>query len=91
MAYFVAVAVWLLALALILPAYLGPWGFPEAITPLAREIDNRMTLTFILSGVIFLLSQFALGSLSDFRWPVIPLGRKPDLTPSGAARATPTG
>ena len=70
MAYFVAVAVWLLALALILPAYLGPWGFPEAITPLAREIDNRMTLTFILSGVIFLLSQFALG------YAVIRFGRK---------------
>ena len=61
MALFTALVIWLLALALLLPAWLGPWGFPEAITPLARQIDSRMTLTFILSGVIFLLSQFALG------------------------------
>ena len=61
MAFFVAVAIWLFALALLLPAWLGPWGFPEAITPLARQIDSRMTLTFVLSGAIFLLSQFALG------------------------------
>ena len=70
MAYLVAVAVWLLALALILPVCLGLWGFPESITPLARQIDSRMTLTFILSGVIFLLSQFALG------YAVLRFGRK---------------
>ncbi len=70
MAYLVAVLVWLLALALLLPAVIGPWGFPEPITSLAREIDSRMTLTFILSGVIFLLSQFALG------YAVLRFGRK---------------
>ncbi len=70
MAYFVAVAIWLFALALLLPAWLGWWGFPEAITPLARQIDSRMMLTSILSGAIFLLSQFALG------YAVLRFGRK---------------
>lgn len=70
MAFLIALAIWLLALALMLPAWLGPWGFPEAITPLAREIDARMSFTFILSGLIFLLSQFALG------FAVLRFGRK---------------
>lgn len=61
MALIAALVIWILALALLLPAVLGPWQPPEAITPLAREIDGHLHLTFLLTAAIFLISQAALG------------------------------
>ena len=56
-----AAAVWIVALAFILPFVIGPWHPPEAISDLARRLDDQMALTFVVAGVIFVVSQFALG------------------------------
>jgi cytochrome c oxidase subunit 2 len=61
MRFAAAAAVWIVALAFLLPFVIGPWQPPEAITDLARRLDEQMLLTFAVSGVIFLVSQFALG------------------------------
>ncbi len=61
MALVAALVIWLVAVALLLPAVIGPWQPPEAITPLAREIDTHLNLTFLLTAAIFLVSQAALG------------------------------
>ena len=61
MALIVAIVIWLVALALLLPTFIGPWQPPEAITPLAREVDGHLTLTFLLTASIFLVAQAALG------------------------------
>ncbi len=61
MALIAALAIWIVALALLLPAIFGPWQPPEAITPLAREIDRHLHVTFLLTATIFVVSQAALG------------------------------
>jgi cytochrome c oxidase subunit 2 len=61
MRFATAAAVWIVALAFLLPFVLGPWQPPEAISDLARRLDEQMLFTFAVSGVIFLVSQFALG------------------------------
>ncbi len=61
MRFVAAAAVWIVALAFLLPFVVGPWQPPEAITELARQLDDQMLLTFVVTGVIFLVSQFALG------------------------------
>jgi cytochrome c oxidase subunit 2 len=37
------------------------WWFPEAISAHARDYDENFALTLIITGVIFLAAQFALG------------------------------
>ena len=61
MGWLAAIIIWLLALALAAPFVLGPWQPPEAITEVARRIDDQMWLTFAITGIIFLTAQFALG------------------------------
>lgn len=56
-----AAAVWIVALAFLLPFAVGPWQPPEAISDLARRLDDQMLVTFAVTSVIFLVSQFALG------------------------------
>lgn len=36
------------------------WWFPPPITPVGQEIDQQMFLTFILTGIVFVLAQVAL-------------------------------
>ena len=73
-----ALVIWLLAVAFALPFVVGPWQPPEAITEIGRQIDEQFRLTFLLTGIIFLASQFALG------YAVWKFGRKR----SGPASAT---
>ena len=61
MRFAAAAAIWIVALAFLLPFVVGPWQPPEAITDLARQLDDQMLLTFAVTSVIFLVSQFALG------------------------------
>ena len=61
MGWAAAFVIWLLALALAIPFAVGPWQPPEAITDVARRIDDQLWLTFGITGVIFLTAQFALG------------------------------
>ncbi len=61
MGWLIAIVIWGLALALAAPFVWGPWQPPEAITAVARLIDEQMWLTFALIGIIFLIAQFALG------------------------------
>lgn len=65
-----AAAVWIVALAFLLPFAIGPWQPPPAISDLARQLDDQMLLTFAITAVIFLVSQFALG------YAVLRFGRK---------------
>src|SRR5712692_9018139 len=37
------------------------WWFPEPITTFGREIDRQFMRTFLITGVVFVLSQLALG------------------------------
>ena len=61
MRFAAAAAVWIVALAFLVPFAVGPWQPPQAITDLARQLDDQMLLTFAVTSVIFLVSQFALG------------------------------
>ncbi|MEZ5363522.1 MAG: cytochrome c oxidase subunit II transmembrane domain-containing protein [Bryobacterales bacterium] len=70
MRFATAAAVWIVALAFLLPFVLGPWQPPQAITALARQLDDQMAITFVVAGVIFLVSQAALG------FAVLRFGRK---------------
>jgi cytochrome c oxidase subunit 2 len=70
MRFAAAAAVWIVALAFLLPFIVGPWHPPEAITDLARRLDDQMLVTFVVTSVIFLVSQFALG------YAVLRFGRK---------------
>lgn len=72
MRFAAAAAIWIVALAFLVPFVVGPWQPPEAITALARQLDDQMLLTFAVTGVIFLVSQFALG------FAVLRFGRRRD-------------
>ena len=61
MRFFAAVSIWLVAVALVAPVLLGWWAPPEAITDLARLLDDQLMLTFVITGVIFLVAHAALG------------------------------
>ena len=85
MRFAAAAAVWIVALAFVAPFVLGPWKPPEAITDLARRLDDQMLVTFVVSGVIFLLSQFALG------YAVLRFGRKPQRAGDATSPAQTAG
>lgn len=36
------------------------WWFPPAITPVGHQIDHQFLLTFIVTGIVFVLAQLAL-------------------------------
>jgi len=61
MGLIVAIVVWVVSLAMAIPFIARTWWFPEAITRHAREVDGQIILTFVITGVIFLLAQGALG------------------------------
>ncbi|MBI1357883.1 MAG: cytochrome c oxidase subunit II [Acidobacteria bacterium] len=61
MRFFAALAIWLVAAALLAPVLLGWWAPPEAISDLARLLDDQLALTFTIIAIIFVISQAALG------------------------------
>ena len=61
MRFFAALAIWLVAAALLAPVLLGWWAPPRAISDLARLLDDQLALTVIVTGIIFVVSQAALG------------------------------
>ncbi len=72
-----ALLVWFLALASSLFFVVRRWWFPEAISAHARDFDDNFRLTLIITGVIFLAAQFALG-YAILRY------RNPDREPAGS-------
>lgn len=67
-----AILVWVVALALAVPFFTRQWWMPEAITEYGKAVDDQFMLTLVLTGVIFLAAQFALG------FAVMRFGRKRD-------------
>ena len=61
MRLFLALIIWILAVASVLLFVVGPWQPPPAISELARQIDSQLNLTFALAGFIFVAAQMALG------------------------------
>ena len=72
MGLLLAIVVWAITLAMSIPFVTQTWWMPEPITALGREIDGAFNFTLILTGVIFLLAQAALG------YTVWRFGRKSD-------------
>lgn len=61
MRFFAALAIWIATASMVAPVLLGWWAPPEAITDLARLLDEQMALTFVITAIIFVVSQLALG------------------------------
>lgn len=61
MAFLLAVVIWLICLAISIPFFTRTWWFPEAITQHGRWVDDQFMLTLVVTGIIFILAQFALG------------------------------
>ncbi len=61
MAFLLAVAIWLICIALSVPFITRTWWFPEAITAHGQGVDSQFMLTLVVTGVIFVLAHFALG------------------------------
>ena len=70
MPFLVALVIWVISAALAIPFFLKTWWPPEAISEHARTVDGQFVLTLIITGIIFLLAQGALG------WAVLAFGRK---------------
>ncbi len=70
MRFFAAFAIWLAAASMLAPVLLGWWAPPGAITDLARLLDQQLALTFVITGIIFVVSQLALG------YAVVRFGRR---------------
>ena len=75
MPLFLAVVIWLVSLGLAIPFFTRTWWFPAAISEHARTIDDQFMFTLVVTGVIFIVAQAALG------WVVVQYGR----SRSGAA------
>ena len=56
-----AIAVWLVCVALTVPFVAKTWWMPDPITDHARQVDSQMALTFIVTGIVFILAHLALG------------------------------
>jgi heme/copper-type cytochrome/quinol oxidase subunit 2 len=61
MAVLLAIVIWLIAAALSYPFIAKTWWAPDPITVHARQVDDQLALTFIVTGVIFVLAHIALG------------------------------
>lgn len=70
MAFLLALLIWLICIALTVPFVMKTWWMPEPITDHARAVDDQMALTFVVTGVIFILAHLALG------YAVMKFGRK---------------
>ncbi|MBI3665191.1 MAG: cytochrome c oxidase subunit II [Acidobacteria bacterium] len=56
-----ALVIWLVCLALALPFFTRTWWFPVAISEHARQVDTQFMFTLVVTGVIFIVAQLALG------------------------------
>ena len=70
MAFLLALVIWLICIALTVPFVMKTWWMPDPITDHARAVDDQMALTFVVTGVIFILAHLALG------YAVMKFGRK---------------
>ncbi len=70
MALFFAVVIWAVSLALAVPFFTRTWWFPAAISEHARQVDSQFMFTLVITGVIFILAQLALG------WAVFRFGQR---------------
>ena len=70
MRFLLAAVIWLVGAALALPFFLKTWWPPEAISEHARTVDGQFMLTLIVTGIIFIAAQGALG------WVVFQYGRQ---------------
>jgi len=61
MAFLTAAVLWLVAAALAIPFFTRTWWLPEAISEHARTVDGQFMLTLVVTGIIFILAQLALG------------------------------
>ena len=59
--FLLAVAIWLICVALTIPFVAKTWWMPDPITDHARQVDGQMALTFVVTGVVFILAHLALG------------------------------
>ncbi len=67
-----AIVVWLITLAISIPFFTRTWWMPEAITDIGRSIDGTFMVTLVVTGIIFVVAQVALG------YTVWRYGRKSD-------------
>ena len=61
MRFMLAVVLWGVAAALAIPFFTQTWWLPEAISEHARTVDAQFMRTLYGTGVVFILSQLALG------------------------------
>jgi cytochrome c oxidase subunit 2 len=70
MRFLLAVALWFICAATALPFFLKTWWPPQAISEHARTVDDQFVLTLIITGIVFIAAQGALG------WVVLQFGRQ---------------
>src|SRR5712692_3386574 len=70
MPFLAAVVIWLVALVFAIPFFTRTWWFPAAISEHARQVDQQFMFTLVITGVIFIVAQGALG------WVVLAYGRR---------------
>ena len=56
-----AAVIWLVCLCLAIPFFTRTWWFPVAISEHARQVDAQFMFTLVVTGVIFIVAQVALG------------------------------
>jgi cytochrome c oxidase subunit 2 len=70
MAVFFALVIWLLCAAITYPFVAKTWWMPAAISAHARTVDAQINWTFVVTGIVFILSHLALG------WTLFKYGKK---------------
>jgi cytochrome c oxidase subunit 2 len=70
MRFLLAIVIWGVSAALALPFFFKTWWPPEAISAHARTVDGQFVLTLIITGIVFIAAQGALG------WVVWQYGRE---------------
>lgn len=61
MGLLVGILIWFVSLAMAVPFFTRWWWMPPAITEHGRRVDETFMMTLVITGVIFLLAQGALG------------------------------
>lgn len=61
MALLLAVVIWLVGFGLAVPFFTRTWWFPPAISEHARQVDDQFMFTLVVTGIVFILAQAALG------------------------------
>ncbi|MBI3695924.1 MAG: cytochrome c oxidase subunit II [Acidobacteria bacterium] len=69
MPFLLAVVIWAVSLGLAIPFFTRTWWFPQSINEHGRQVDQQFMFTLVVTGVVFILAQAALG------WVVLRFGR----------------